>query len=406
MMPAISIRATGLGKAFRYYDNKWRRLHGAILSGRNHAHELWALRNLNLELASGMTLGIIGRNGSGKTTLLQLLAGLLKPTEGKVELHGSLATLLELEGGFLHELTGRENIFVSCGLRGFSKKEVEKRIDEIIRFAELEKFIDHPIKHYSSGMLLRLAFATAINVQPDVLLIDEVFSVGDMAFQHKCARKFRELQSRNTTIVLATHDIAAVKSLCDQALLLDEGRVVRFGIPEDVTNYYLSLISEKIAVDDAKQAHHVEENEKMLRHGSGEAKVTGVELVSASEIVLFGEAITFRFHLEYFTDVDESILGFFIRDRYGNDLIGINTHEEGKPIGPRKKGDRLTIEFKLTLHLREGTYSVSPGLSYHPTEPRYLDWIDNAVVFQMGAPPTGQRVHGFLWVPNEIEIKG
>ncbi len=247
MNPAIAVRAMDLGKSFRYYDNKWYKLRGALFHSGNHARDFWALRNLNLELPKGTTLGIIGQNGSGKTTFLQLLAGLLKPTEGAVEVHGNLATLLELEGGFQHDLTGRENIFVSCGLRGFSRKKVEQRINDIIGFAELEDFIDHPIKHYSSGMLLRLAFATAIHVEPDVMLIDEVFAVGDMAFQHKCAKKFRELQLKGTTIVLATHDMTAVKSLCHHAILLDGGRTLLTGNPDDVTNRYIQLIADRIA---------------------------------------------------------------------------------------------------------------------------------------------------------------
>jgi lipopolysaccharide transport system ATP-binding protein len=328
----------------------------------------------------------------------------MKPTEGEVEIHGNLATLLELETGFTHDLTGRENIYVSCGLRGFSKKDVSSRIDRIIEFAELEKFIDHPIKHYSSGMLMRLAFATAINVQPDVLLIDEVFAVGDMSFQHKCAKKFRELQSRGTTIVLATHDMTAVKSLCHQAVLLDTGRVLSMGNTEEVTNRYLNLIAEKIAEEEKVRPATIPQG-GASRHGSGEGKIISIEILvnnSPVEVVSFGENATFRFHLEYFADVPESILGFFIRDRYGNDLIGINTHEEGNHIGPRKKGDRIAIEFTLPLFLREGSYSVSPGLSYHPVYPRYLDWFDNAAFFQVNT--SNKRVHGFFWVSNEIKI--
>jgi homopolymeric O-antigen transport system ATP-binding protein len=404
-MDSSAIRAIGLGKSFRFFENKWFQLRSLLLQSGNHSKEFWAVRNVNLDLPAGTTLGIIGQNGSGKTTLLQLLAGLLKPSEGNVEVRGNLATLLDLQGGFNYELTGRENIFVSCGLRGFSKRDVEKRISDIIDFAELQKFIDQPIKHYSTGMLMRLAFATAINVQPDVLLIDEVFAVGDMAFQHKCAQRFRELQSKGTTIVLATHDMTAVKSLCHHALLLVQGEVARYGNPEEVTNCYLSVIAEQIAKADAGQHTQKQERPTSQRHGTFEAKIIRAEVLvndSPAEIVLFGEEAIFRFHIEYFADVSESILGFYIRDRYGNDLIGINTHEENRPIGPRKKGDRLAIEFKMRLFLREGSYSVSPGLAYDPTEPRYLDWINNAAFFQMG--PSGKRIHGFIWIPNEIII--
>ena len=403
--PEIAVRTSGLSKAFRIYTNKWYRLQSALTHSGNHSKTLWALKDINIEVPRGTTLGVIGQNGAGKTTFLQLLAGLLKPTDGEVQVTGNVATLLELGAGFQYELSGRENIFFSCGLRGFSRSQVARRIDEIIAFAELEQFIDQPIQHYSSGMLLRLAFATAIHVQPDVLLVDEIFSVGDAAFQHKCANKFRELQSNGTTIVLATHDMAAVKSLCHAAMLLDAGKMVMFGHPADVSNLYLKMISERIAQQQTMKPSPKQPT--FSRHGSGEAQILSVQVFSNSqqtEIVPFGEEVTFRFLVHYFADIPESILGFYIRDQYGNDLIGINTHEEGKRIGPMRKGEQLEVEFTLPLYLRPGSYSVSPGLAYHPNEMQYLDWINHAVVLQIQSN-SNQKVHGFFWVPNEITIR-
>jgi lipopolysaccharide transport system ATP-binding protein len=421
----LPIQAENLGKCFRFYENKWQKLRGAFLHTGNHAQQIWALRHLNLTVPSGTTVGVIGQNGSGKTTLLQLLAGLLKPTEGELEVRGNLATLLELESGFQHELTGRENIFVSAGLRGFSKREIERKMDNIVAFSELEKFIDHPIKHYSSGMLMRLAFATAINVEPDVLLVDEVFAVGDMAFQHKCARKFRELQKKETTIVLVTHDMTALKSLCNTAVLLDQGLAIHYGPPEEVANHYLNLITQRIAQQSVMEAgpqtaeqlptfqgeflSELPDSGKMHRHGSGEGKIRALQILNSkmlpSERVSFGEEVTFRFYIEYLADVAGSGLGFFLRDRYGNDIIGVNTFEEREPLGDRKKGDRIIVDFRLPLYLRPGTYSVSPGFSYHPSEPRYLDWIDNAMFFEMGKPAGGQQIHGFVYVPTSVSVQ-
>src|SRR4029078_11636446 len=214
--------------------------------------------------------------------------------------------------------------------------------------------------HYSSGMMMRLAFATAINVEPEVLLIDEVFSVGDMAFAHKCVRKFRQLQSKGVTIVLVTHDMIAVKSFCNHALLLDHGQMIQFGNPEEVTNRYLSLVAEKIAREETPKLAQenqerpemskidfpteLPESPKMHRHGSGEGKIRGVQVLNSNlelaQHIRFGEEVTFRFFLEYCADVSTSGLGFYIRDRYGNDIIGINTFEEQMPLGQRKKGDR------------------------------------------------------------------
>lgn len=424
-MSPPAVRVHDLGKRFRFYDTKWRQFRGAVLGSDDHAQELWALRHLSFELPRGATLGVIGQNGSGKTTLLQLLAGLLKPTEGEVAVNGNLATLLELGGGFQFELTGRENVFVSGGLRGFSRKEVENRLDSIVAFAELEEFIERPIKHYSSGMLMRLAFATAINVEPDVLLVDEVFSVGDYSFQHKCTRKFRELQQKGATIVLVTHDLMAIKSFCRQTLLLDHGVPLKFGSTEDVTNYYLNLMAQKIAGQAALEegpngsgaevpaearefVANLQDSPRIHRHGSGEGKIRGVQILNSANAPAdhaeFGEEITFRFFLEYLADVPESILGFFVRDIYGNDILGINTHEEGRPLGARKKGDRVVVDFRLPLRLREGSYSISPGFSISRTEPRYLEWIDNAAFFQMEKPKDGRLVHGFFHVPNEVSV--
>ena len=422
------IEVRNLGKRFRFYSNRWAKLRGSLLPGSNHAQELWALRDINLNVNRGTTLGVIGFNGSGKTTLLQILASLLKPTEGSVSVHGRLATLLELGSSFQSETTGRENIFVSAGLSGFSRRDIERKVDEIIAFSELEEFIDRPVKHYSSGMLMRLAFATAINVQPDVLLIDEVFAVGDMAFQHKCTRKLRQLQDHGATIVIVTHDMLAVKSLCNLALLLDHGKTVSFGNPDDVTNKYLCLTAEKIKLQDSNgnghvksnpaiesnvSAHHFRESlvetPKMHRHGSGEAKIRAVQILNSKseplDVISFGEEVSFLFHIEYLEDVQESGLGFYLRDRYGNDVLGINTFEEKQDLGSRKKGDRVIVEFKLPIYLRPGSYSLSPGLSYHRSEPRYLDWIDNALFFQVDRPSSGRHVYGFMHVQNQVSVQ-
>lgn len=425
-MSVISV--LDLGKCFRLYQNRWQKLASAVLKTGNHAREFWALRHVHFELPPGTSLGVIGPNGAGKTTLLQLLAGLLKPNEGAIDVHGTLATLLELGGAFSMELTGRENIFVSAGLRGFSRRQIQQKLDEIVDFSELEQFIDYPIKHYSTGMLMRLAFATAINVEPSILLVDEVFAVGDIAFQHKCVRRFRDLQEKGTTVVLVSHDITAVKSFCDRCLLLDQGSQVRFGDTEEVTNCYLSLVAAKIASQapspsasgGAQQASASAPDrtggmqatdllKAQHRHGSGEGRILAINILDSQgrpvESIAFGEEATFRFTVEYCTDVEESILGFYIRDRYGNDIIGMNTYEEGHPLGQRKKGDRLCVDFRLPLWLKEGSYSVSPGFSLHRTEPRYLDWIDNAAFFRMQARPGGRHVHGLMHVPGRIRIE-
>ena len=226
----------------------------AFLRGRgNSREELWALKDVSFAVERGKTLGIIGPNGSGKSTALKLITRILEPTSGRIDVQGRVSALIELGAGFHPDLTGRENVYLNGSLLGFSRREMEARFERIVEFSELEKFIDVPIKHYSSGMHMRLGFAVAIHVDPDVLLIDEIFAVGDQAFQRRCLDKIGELKSQGVTILFVSHDLEAVQDLCDQAIWLEDGRIQAEGLAREVVDYYLMRVHEKERVALAAQ---------------------------------------------------------------------------------------------------------------------------------------------------------
>src|ERR1700760_4563840 len=243
---SVALRVEGVSKQYRIYRRPGDRLTESLTRGRLKRHrEFWALRGVSFEVESGTTTGVIGPNGCGKSTLLQIIAGTLEPTEGSVRREGRVAALLELGAGFDPEGTGVENVFMNAALMGLSRRETERLFPEIERFAEIGPFIYQPVKTYSSGMFVRLAFAVASNVEPDILVIDEALAVGDAVFQHRCLRRIKEIQERGATVLFVSHDAAAVRALCSRAILLSAGRVINDGPPSDVLNHYQKTVMER-----------------------------------------------------------------------------------------------------------------------------------------------------------------
>jgi ABC-type polysaccharide/polyol phosphate transport system ATPase subunit len=423
------IELEGISKAYRIYSHPRRRLMEALWRGRRSYHdEFWALRDVTFRVPAGTTTGLIGMNGSGKSTLLQVIAGILQPTTGTVAINGRIASLLELGAGFNPDFTGRDNIVMNGAIMGFTAEEMAHRIPEIERFAEIGEFIDQPVKTYSSGMFVRLAFAAAIHIDPDILLIDEALAVGDAMFQHRCIRKIREFQARGKTILFVSHDINAVKSICSQAVFLDGGRVAAIGDAEQVTGRYHAHVARLESgraelpgpVPDRPSAPAArvrfradpafEKRTRLFRHGGGQARVRNVELLDSAErpvsAAAFDEEVVLRVHLEFIENVEYSILGFFFRDRTGTDLVGTNTHEEGTELPPRRAGETLVVDFRQRVPLAGGTYSVTAGLAYHRAAPGYFDWVDNALVFEILPPASGKLIHSKVWLPAEIAIHG
>ncbi len=405
------IQVQHLSKRYRIYDRPLDKLREMVGLGAGRLHrDFWALEDVSFELESGHTLGIIGQNGSGKSTMLQILAGIMSQTLGNCFVNGKVSALLELGSGFNPEFTGRENVFMNGAILGLDKRQMRKRFDAIASFAEIGDFMEQPVKTYSSGMFMRLAFAVAVNVDPDILLVDEALSVGDLIFQHRCMHRMNHLRSTGKTIVLVTHDLEAITKFCDLALLLDGGRLLEQGKPDMVVQKYRALIFERerrygshdAAGASPEGAAQIRSESEMPitrsipnidhRFGNGEAGLLGVELIdergmTTSEVV-GGQKVTVRISAQIRQDIDQPIVGFMVRDRLGVELSGCNTSHEGQNLPSLKKNQVLTCDFHVTLpHLAPGSYSISPAiakgtLSHHDM----CDWIDNALVFSLSSP--------------------
>jgi ABC-type polysaccharide/polyol phosphate transport system ATPase subunit len=425
------VRLQAVSKAYRIYAHPRHRLLEALWRGRRTYHrELWALRDVSVEVPSGVTLGIIGMNGSGKSTLLQVIAGIVQPTRGRVSVEGRIASLLELGAGFNPEFTGRENVLMHGAIMGLPRDEVLGRVPAIQAFAEIGDFFDQPVKTYSSGMFVRLAFAAAVHVDPDVLLVDEALAVGDAVFRHRCLRKIREFQAAGKTICVVSHDTGLVKAVCSRALLLHQGVVQADADPETVVNLYHARIADleggragpgvgapaagpaapaALAATAYRADPGFDARIGLFRHGTGGARIRNVELLRADTgpagaSVGFDEEVVLRVHLQFYEEAPLAVLGFVLRDKNGVDVMGTNTAEEGIRLPPRGPGQTLVVDFRQRLPLMPGSYSVTSALAYSRSDPVYYDWVDNAHVFDV-LPPRDRHVYGKVWLPVEITVR-
>jgi lipopolysaccharide transport system ATP-binding protein len=421
--PVIELDA--VTKSYKIYRNPRHRAIELLVPFAPVLHtDFFALRDVSLRVERGETLGVVGANGSGKSTMLQIIAGIVRQTGGKVSVRGRVSSLLELGAGFHPELTGRENVEVFGTIIGLTLAEIRQRLPDIERFAGIGDFIDQPVKLYSSGMFVRLAFSAAIHVDPDVLLVDEALSVGDAVFQHQCLLRIREMQARGTTIIVVSHDMGMIKAISSWVVLLDGGQVIAQGGPAEMASLYFARASAEIAKAEAPHlpAMTVEEGAdprfqadatldarvRVFRHGTGAARIRRVELLDAQGrptiAVEFNEEAVLRVHVEYVEDVPASIIGFGFRDRTGTELIGTNTHEEGVTLPFRGAGSTLVVDFRLRLPLVPGTYSVSSAIAADRYTRAYFDWVDNALVMTVSPPSSGKAIHGQVWVPVDISV--
>lgn len=345
---------------------------------RREREEFWALRDVSFRVERGETLGIIGENGSGKSTTLKLISRIIEPTLGTIEVNGRVSALLELGAGFHHDLTGRENIFLNASILGFQRREIQERLGEIVAFSELERFIDIPVKHYSSGMLMRLGFAIAIHVDPDILLTDEVLAVGDEAFQRKCLEKIGQLQQAGKTILFVSHSMDAIRSLCTRVLWLHEGQVQAIGDPEQVVDAYLLFVHEKEAQEIADRRSRRQEqgpppaerapetspvpsvHEK--RWGSEEIRFRSVRFLDGAGRDCFlhesGAPATIEMAFEASREVSDPVFGIAIYRNDGLWVYGTNTAIDNLPI-PRVTGTGIVRFHMPALHLIEGPYYLA-----------------------------------------------
>lgn len=413
---SIALRVEGVAKQYRIYERPIDRLKETLTRGRLKRHrEFWALKGLSFELERGTTTGIIGPNGSGKSTLLQIIAGTLDPTHGRVWVDGRVAALLELGAGFNLEFTGIENIFMNAALHGFSKVETEARLPAIERFAEIGEFIHQPVKTYSSGMYVRLAFAIAVNSDPDILIVDEALSVGDTIFQHRCVRRIKEMQARGTTILFVSHEPTLVRALCGRAILLYQGEALADGVPMDVLNRYQRLIMAREADYKAgeQQAQIINSEQAsprtpaatetaraaacelepaplqyQYRHGNGDAEVLAAELVNAQgepvELVESGAAVSVRLRFRLRRAVAQLACGFMIRNRHGLNVYGTNTEQRGVALGAGDAGDLFEATFSFNCWLGQEHYFIS--VAVHSPDGVAYDWLDGVIFFRLACP--------------------
>ncbi|MBI3934039.1 MAG: ABC transporter ATP-binding protein [Acidobacteria bacterium] len=390
-----AIEARNVAKMYRVYPSPAARLKEIMSLGRRSCHqEFWALDDISFQVPRGGALGVIGLNGSGKSTLLEIVAGTLEPTRGQVLTRGRIAALLALGAGFNPEFTGRENIRLNGEILGLSRIEIERNLPRIERFAEIGEFMDRPVKTYSTGMCLRLAFAVAIHVDPEILVVDEVLAVGDAIFVNRCVQKFEEMCQRGVTVLLVSHDLGLVKLLCDRALLLSRGRVVAEGEPGDVVNQYNGLVLQGQQAFAASQAavppgESPEELSGPLvysyRHGDQQAVIGGVELFNEGgqpvRVLRSGDTARVRVVVHFRETHPRPVVGIMIRTRIGMEVFGTNTELEEAPLGPAGRGESLEVNFQFACWLAPQEYTLtvatqSPDGSSH-------DWLDDVLSFQV-----------------------
>lgn len=405
------IKVHNVSKEYHLYDKPIDRLKESInLLGRKYYKEFHALRNVSFEVRKGETIGIIGRNGSGKSTLLKLITGVLTPTVGSIDSKGRIAAILELGAGFNLEYTGIENIYLNGTLLGYSKEEIDNKLDAIIAFADIGEFIDQPVKTYSSGMFSRLAFAVAINVDPDILIVDEALAVGDVKFQTKCFNRFKDLKEKGVTILFVGHDVFSVRSFCDRAMWLNEGELVQFGDTLMVTAEYMQFMNEEqqnfeTSGSDTNRNESEPEGETfnpINRWGSHIGLIKSVEIHDQknrpSEILNSGDnvKIKIRFYVPNDINLTNLSVAFSIKNTLGIDIL-VSTIFDYDSIRISKYNCLVEATFEFTNYLNQGDYILVVALENREnSNPEYYDFIEGAKYFKV---LTNKKVFGMLNVP-------
>ncbi len=400
MSPDIAISVEHLSKFYQMYDRPQDRLKQAIvprvqrllgLPPRQYARAFWALRDVSFDVARGESVGIIGRNGSGKSTLLQMLCGTLTPASGTVQVNGRVAALLELGSGFNPEFTGRENVYLNGSVLGLSVEEIDARYDAITRFADIGPFIDQPVKTYSSGMVVRLAFAVSVSVDPDVLVVDEALAVGDMAFQQQCLQRLRDLREAGTTIVLVTHDIMLTRNYCNRVVYLDHGVVKAIGDAETVGELYVkdTLVAPTSAAPVVLKAS---EEGQGVRFGTANGAITHSRLVGSrgsGAVMQRGETMTVHLEGTIADGVKNPAFVVQLRDGRGYLIYGIPTESAQVRIDRAESGARVSASIEIVANLGPGDYSFSLGLidQHGHSVATVLDKRVAALVFTVAADP-------------------
>ena len=395
-----------IGKAYKRYSGKWARVL-EWLSGKPHHDKTWVLRDIHFTINPGEAVGIVGVNGAGKSTLLKIITGTTQPTSGSVHIEGRIAALLELGMGFHPDFTGRQNVLMAGQLLGLGSDEIAACMPAIEAFAEIGDYIDRPVRTYSSGMQMRLAFSVATAVRPAVLIVDEALSVGDAYFQHKSFGKIREFREQGTTLLIVSHDRGAIQSLCDRAILLERGFVIKDGPPEEVMDFYNALIAER--ENSTVEVKRLEDGRTQTTSGTGEARVVSIELCNEKgevvEYVNVGESVRLQVQIRLHADLPELVFGYLIKDRLGQPVFGTNTHHLKVDMVQLKQGELLKLAFSFPANIGLGSYSVSTALHVADTHlASNYEWRDQALMFNVVNVNRDTFV-GVNWLPPQVEYQ-
>lgn len=400
-----TITVSNLGKAYKQYPTRWSRLAEWITPGHKPRHALkWVLQGINFSVTPGEAVGIIGINGAGKSTLLKMITGTTQPTTGNVHMTGRVAAMLELGMGFHPDFTGRQNAFMAGQLLGYSVEEIARLMPEIEAFAEIGDYIDQPVRVYSSGMQVRLAFSVATAHRPDVLIVDEALSVGDAYFQHKSFDRIREFRKQGTTLLIVSHDKGAIQSICDRAILLNAGQLAMEGEPEAVMDYYNALLADhqnqnvtQVVTDDGKV---------QTISGTGEVTVASVSLLDKMgnrvEMVGVGQQVSLHVVASCHQPIADLVLGFMIKDRLGQPIFGTNTYHLDSKLHQLPESANVQFWFDFPVNLGPGTYSVALSLHADDTHVgKNYQWRDLALVFNV-VNLDKETFVGVAWLPVSV----
>jgi len=403
---AVVLQVQNVGKSFRDYGSEWRRFGSWFGMHSPNVKDHWVLRNISFAVHAGEALGIVGQNGAGKSTLLKIITGTLGATEGSVRASGRVAAILELGMGFDPDLTGRQNSEHVAGLMGFSRVEIRALLPRIEAFAEVGAYFDEPVRTYSSGMQMRVAFSLATASRPDVLIVDEALAVGDAYFVHKCFKRIREFREEGTTLLIVSHDKSAVQALCDRAVMIDKGRLVADGSPQEVLDFYNAMISEK--ENSTVRQTRQDDGTAITVSGTGEAVIDSIWLDDAAgqrvEFVGVGDPVDLVIRVRAQSDLARLVVGYVIRDRLGQAVFGTNSFYTDQVIEDVRAGDQFEFRARFPMNLGVGTYSFSVALSSTETHlVNNYEWRDLALVFTV-ANTQRERFVGMAWMPPQITI--
>lgn len=424
-MLAVSLR--GVSKKYRIYDSQRERLKGALSFGRKAGRDFWALKDIDLDVEPGTALGVLGRNGAGKSTLFRTISGVIQPTRGTVQVNGRMVALFQLGAGFNDEFTGRENILLNGLILGIERREMLELFDEIAAFADIGDFMDQPLKTYSSGMRGRLGFAVAVNVKPEILLVDETLATGDAVFKARGIQKMRELRDSGATILFVSHSASQVKNFCTEAALLHKGKLIARGDAGEVADEYHALVSRAAQKQKAKLegmfgTDMFEEPDDLAgpdlrrvqtaggsaspRDGAEEARLGDVEVLddvgAPVELVAPESNLTVRVPIRYERDVRGSAASIVVHNEEGLEIFSTSTDLEGATLGERRAGERVVVDFSFPASLKNGRYSVAAAITRGNNT--YLDRVDVAAVFRVSRPSERGAFPGLVHLPTRVAV--